>query len=470
MQTSRPPTIPASANSDSSYARTMKVQTLQVDSQVTGTMDVPTLTVEDQVAFFGAALATQQTVTYPTINEIIKLMQTYGLAAPGFTQESQLLGTDAVGNSQQGMSTALSADGNTLAIGGPRDDSYIGAAWVFVKTGGVWAQQGSKLVGTGATGTSTQGYVSLSADGNTLAVGGYNDDSGKGAVWIYTRTDGVWTQQGSKLVGTGAVGNAYRGVSVCLSPAGDTLAVGGTGDSTNVGATWIFVRTGGFGGTWAQQGSKLVGTDVAAPHSFQGCCVSLDGEEDTLTLAVGGSDDNNYAGAVWIFTRSGTTWTQQGSKLISTGAESLGYSVSLKGNTLVAGAPSTNSELGCNIVFNRSGTTWTQTGSQLVGTGDAGGEPFQGSSVALATNEEIFISSGPYDGIDNDTGAVWVFKLVDGVWTQYNQKLVPTGYIGGATIGGDSSTTVSINSDGRTISMGGAYNDANVGATWVYVE
>jgi hypothetical protein len=75
-----------------------------------------------------------------------------------FQQGRKLLGTGAVGSTNQGMSVALSADGNTAIVGGPgannadRDQSPFvgpaGAAWVFTRSGGVWTQQGNKLVGT----------------------------------------------------------------------------------------------------------------------------------------------------------------------------------------------------------------------------------------------------------------------------------------------------------------------------------
>jgi hypothetical protein len=97
-------------------------------------------------------------------------------------------------------------------VGGPTDNSGIGAVWVFTRSGGVWAQQGSKLVGTGGTG---QGYsVALSADANTAIVGGPQDSGDVGAAWVYTRSNGVWTQQGNKLVGTGATEPAQQGASV----------------------------------------------------------------------------------------------------------------------------------------------------------------------------------------------------------------------------------------------------------------
>jgi hypothetical protein len=86
-------------------------------------------------------------------------------------------------------------------------------------------QQGPKLVGTdtGAVGRDAQGQsVALSGDGNTAIMGGFADNNGVGAAWVYTRSSDVWTQQG-KLVGGGAVVNAAaQGSSVALSSDGNT--------------------------------------------------------------------------------------------------------------------------------------------------------------------------------------------------------------------------------------------------------
>ena len=152
------------------------------------------------------------------------------------------MGTGAVGEGEQGHSVSLSADGNTLAVGGQSDNSGVGATWIFTRNGTTWTQRGTKLVGTGAVGSSQQGHsVSLSSDGTTLAVGGYGDSNSAGATWIFTRSGTVWTQQGTKLVGTGAIGPSFQGTSVSLSADGNTLAVGGPYDNNYTGATWIYV-------------------------------------------------------------------------------------------------------------------------------------------------------------------------------------------------------------------------------------
>jgi hypothetical protein len=95
-----------------------------------------------------------------------------------------------------------------------------------------FTQQGPKLVGSGAVGDAQQGgSVAMSGDGNTAIVGGIGDNSGTGPAWVYTRSNGAWTQQGSKLVGTGSIGQfAHQGSSVAFSADGNTAIVGGPGD------------------------------------------------------------------------------------------------------------------------------------------------------------------------------------------------------------------------------------------------
>ena len=156
-------------------------------------------------------------------------------------QGPKLLGSGSLGVVQQGRSVGSSADGNTVIVGGPFDNGGVGAAWIWTRSGGAWTQQGLKLVGSGAVGGANQGNsVSIAADGNTAIVGGPGDDGGAGAVWIWTRSGGVWNQQGLKLVGTGAVGMAQQGISVSISADGNTAIVGGYGDNGGVGAAWIW--------------------------------------------------------------------------------------------------------------------------------------------------------------------------------------------------------------------------------------
>jgi len=217
----------------------------------------------------------------------------------GWAQQGhKLVGTGANG-SQQGSSVALSADGNIALIGGDTDNSGAGAAWVFTRAGESWAQQGSKLVGTGAVGPAFQGSsVALSGDGSTALVGGSHDNGLLGATWVFTRSGNVWSQQGPKLVATGAAPGALQGQSVALSGDGNAALIGGPGGSAIPDAAWEFTRS---AGSWSQNGAALVGTGASgAPQQGFSVALSSDGE----TALVGGPLDNGGVGATWAFTVS----------------------------------------------------------------------------------------------------------------------------------------------------------------------
>jgi hypothetical protein len=153
----------------------------------------------------------------------------------------------------------LSADGGTATVYGPGDDNSAGgAAWIFTRSNGVWSQQGPKLLGSGAVGQSlrTIGSVAISADGNTAILGRAGDNSLKGAVWVFTRTDGVWIQQGEKLVGSESRGRWQgQGGSVALSADGNTAVFDAREDNDGEGGVWVFRRSNGI---WTQDGVKLV--------------------------------------------------------------------------------------------------------------------------------------------------------------------------------------------------------------------
>jgi hypothetical protein len=346
------------------------------------------------------------------------------LPVPAEAQFSQqgpkLVATDAIGDARQGASVALSSDGNSAIVGGFGDNDFAGAAWIYIRSGGVWGEQ-AKLVGTGAIGPARQGSsVSLSADGNTAIAGGPDDDNGGipffgfGAAWVYTRSGGVWSQQ-AKLVATDATGFAQQGSSVSLSADGNIAIVGGPGDG-GVGAAWIYIRS---GGVWSEQ-AKLVGTGAIGPAG-QGSSVSL--SSDGNTAMVGGPCDENVpgiascAGAAWVFTRSGGVWSQQ-AKLVGTGAIGLtslqgaGVSVSGSGNTAVVGGPGDSGGVGATWVFTRSGEVWSQQ-AKLVGTGAVNGSTGaqQGRSVSLSADGNTATVGAPQDDGNQSSaiGAAWVF-------------------------------------------------------------
>jgi hypothetical protein len=220
-----------------------------------------------------------------------------------WTQDGpELTGASAgeTGHGFFGRSVALSGDGATALITANLDSRGVGAAWVFVREASGWKQQGAKLLGGEEAGDGEFGSgAALSGDGRTALVGGAKDEGGIGAAWVFTRSGTSWSQQGSKLTGSGEVGSGSFGFSAALSGDGSTALVGAPGDSGDVGAAWAFIRR---EGSWSQLGGKLTGAEEFGPGFF-GYGVGLTG--DGLLALVGGIGDENHAGAAWPFARKG---------------------------------------------------------------------------------------------------------------------------------------------------------------------
>jgi flagellar basal body rod protein FlgG len=408
-------------------------------------------------------------VNYTTATGTTAITGTFTVSATGVPvtqQGNKLVATDGQGSAWQGYSVAVSADGNTAVVGGANDNSYVGAAYVYTRSGGVWTQQGTKLFASDAVSTALQGAlqgssVALSADGNTAVVGGSGDNGKIGAAWVYIRSGGVWTQQGSKLIASDAAGSAQQGTSVAVSADGNTVVVGGQGDNNNVGAAWVYARS---NGVWAQQGSKLFASD-AAGSAQQGYSVAL--SADGNTVVVGGYYDNSGAGAAWVYALINGVWTPQGSKLVATDATSFAYqgwsvALSADGNTAVVGGLVDGSTYaGAAYVYTRSGGVWAQQGSKLVGTG-AVGASYQGSSVAVSADGNTAVVGGYGD--NSNVGAAWVYTRSSGIWTQQGSKFVGTGATGASWQG----SSVALSADGNTTVVGGSHDSSSVGAAWIY--
>jgi hypothetical protein len=390
-------------------------------------------------------------------------------AAAQFVQQGPtLVGTGGSGSPQQGWSVSVSSDGNTLAVGGNKDNGGVGATWIFTRNdSGLWTQQGSKLVGTGATGDAQQGNaVALSGDGNTLIEGGNIDGTtsvGGGAVWIFVQSGGVWTQQGSKITVSGE-GAAQFGWSVALSSDGNTAIVGapfynGNDPYGGLGAAYVYTRS---GTTWTQQ-TQLLGSGYSG-SSLQGTSVALSADGNTALVGGAGDGGENRQlnnGATWIFKRSGVTWTQVGSKLYGTGtsgnsAQGAAGALSADGNTAIVGGPND----GVIWIFANSNGSWVQQGSKLAATGL--GAAGQGQSVALSANGNLALVGAPNTG--SGVGGAAIFARTSGVWGQGEALTVFSGSSKNAASQG---YAVALSAAGNTAIVGGP-GDNPAGATWAF--
>jgi trimeric autotransporter adhesin len=348
------------------------------------------------------------------------------------------------------------------------------------------------------------GYaLAISADGNTLAVAAPQEDSGSltnqadnsasnaGAVYIFTRTDATWSQQAYLKHGNVGAGDLF-GAALALSADGNTLVATAVGeDSPTVGvnttpgetapesgAAYIFVRS---GTTWTQQAYLKASNTDAGDHYGQAASISATGDvvaisadfESSNAVGVGANQANNLAsqsGAVYVYRRTGTTWMQEAYvKASNTEAnDNFGYALALSadGATLVVGAggedsafatnqaDNTLSEAGAAYVFVR-GATWTQQ-AYLKATVPGFGDYFALRLALSATGDMLLCSAAGEDSVIANSGAAYLATRSGATWTPQQQLK--------ASNAGDNDQfgfDVALAGDGNTLLVGAAYEDSN---------
>lgn len=330
-------------------------------------------------------------------------------AGSTWTEQDAFVAGDEVGQGRFGSSVALSNDGNTALIGGDEDNAGAGAAWVYTRSGTAWTEQ-AKLTGDGPIGSDEQGNgafgasVALSSAGEVALVGAPADDLGNGAAWAFSRSGATWNSLGAKI-GINSANNpdGMFGSSVALSGAGTTLLIGAPHHDNGVGAAFVFTLV----GPTLTLAAELSGADQGAADF--GDAAALSG--DASTALVGGAYGSGAQGAAWVLTHSPSGWTPLPSPLLpagETGAETDGVQLGVSGDGSVAiiGGPLDNSGAGAAWVFTATGTTWTQQGQKLTPS-DASGEANFGSSVGLSADGSTALIGAPADS--SNAGAAWIF-------------------------------------------------------------
>ncbi len=340
---------------------------------------------------------------------------------------AKLLADDGATNDFFGFSVALSGD--TAVIGALRDDNDVngidsGSAYVFTRSGTTWSRQAKLTATDGAANDTFGGNVALSGDTAVIGALGDDDDvSGvdSGSAYVFTRSGTTWSQQAKLTATDGAAGDEF-GYSVALS--GDTAVIGAARDDDNgndSGSAYVFTRS---GTTWSQQ-AKLTTADGAAGDVFS-ISVALSG--DTAVIGADLDDEKgDNSGAAYVFTRSGTTWSQQAKLTANDGAagDLFGIRVALSAVTAVIGAARDDDKgdnSGAAYVFIRSGTTWSQQ-AKLTAADGAANDRF-GTRVAISGDTAVIGAILDDDKGDN-SGSAYVFTRSGASWRQ-QAKLIAT--------------------------------------------
>jgi hypothetical protein len=399
------------------------------------------------------------------------------LALPiiGFGQNWSQIGQDIDGetaNDYSGNSVSLSSDGNTVAIGAYGNDgngSNAGHVRVYKNMGGSWSQQGNDINGEAAYDASSFS-VSLSSDGNTVAIGAYgNDGNGtfSGHVRVYKNMGGSWSQIGNDI--NGETADDYSGYSVSLNSDGNTVAIGAYGNDGN-GAFSGHVRVyKNMGGSWSQIGNDINGEAVGDQSGYS---VSLNSDGKTLAIGAYGNDGNGTdAGHVRVYQNVAGSWSQIGQDIDGEAANDYsGWKVSLSsdGNTLAIGAQNNDgngSNAGHVRVYKNTGGSWSQIGDDIDG---EAADDQSGISVSLsADGNTVAIGAQNNDGNGSNTGHVRAYQI-----DATNTTIAPIGWsqigadIDGEAAGDQSGISVSLisDSDGNNTLAIGAYNNDGNGA------
>jgi Flp pilus assembly pilin Flp len=339
----------------------------------------------------------------------------YQNSAGVWTQVGSDIDGEAVGD-WSGWSVSLSSDGSILAIGARFNDSNgsnSGQVRIYQNSSGLWTQIGDDIDGE-AEDDNSGWSVSLSSDGNIVAIGApYNDGNAydSGHVRVYQNLSGVWTQIGNDIDGEGT--SDYSGWSVSLSSDGNIVAIGaykndGNGDDS--GHVRVYQN---LSGVWTQIGTDI---DGEAGGDESGFSVSL--SADGSTVAIGAPDNagnGNASGHVRVYQNLSGVWTQIGADIDGEdGGDESGFSVSLSadGNMVAIGAID-NDDNGdasghVRIYQNLSGV-WTQLGTDI--DGEAEGDQ-SGYSVSLSANgSTVAIGARENDGNGAESGQVRVYDL-----------------------------------------------------------
>ena len=331
-------------------------------------------------------------------------------AATPVNQQAHLKASDAATNDSFGMSVALSGD--TTVVGADGESSYAGAAYVFVASGVNWSEQ-QKLTASDAAAFDEFG-ISVAISGDTAVIGAHLEGpsfSESGAAYVFVRSGGVWSEQQKLTASDTAPGDTF-GISVAIS--GDTVVVGADQDDSLTGSAYVFVRS---GATWSEQ-QKLTTSDAATTDQF-GHSVAISGE--TAVIGADLNDDVvSNSGSAYVFIRSGTTWSEQ-QKLTAGDAASgdrFGWAVAISGDTAAVGAIG-NSDAGVNsgsaYIFVRSGVTWTE--QQKLTASDAAASDRFSWSVAVSGDTAV-IGASEDDDLGAQSGSAYVFARSGVTWSE----------------------------------------------------
>tara|TARA_R110001592_G_scaffold354589_1_gene654315 strand:+ start:462 stop:1877 length:1416 start_codon:yes stop_codon:yes gene_type:complete len=405
-----------------------------------------------------------------------------------WTQQAKLVSPHASYNDQFGLSVSVSGD--YAIVGAYREDPAFpipsggqtiltdaGAAYIYVRSGTTWTLQ-QQLTASDAQPYDRFGW-GVAIDGDYAIVGAPSEDPGNlasaGSAYIFVRSGTTWSQQ-TKL--TTQPGESYARFGHSVDIDGDYVIVGmkggDVGSIRDAGVAYIYVRS---GTTWTLQ-QQLTASDAEQYDNF-GISVAIKGSDVVVGAPLEDPGGTSSAGSAYVFTRSGTSWSQQAKLTASSGGayDYFGDRVAIDGNYIVVGAFFANiqsyvfgsgfvtlTDAGSAYIFMRSGTSWSQQ-AKLTASDMATSDRF-GSAVAIEGTRVVIGAMYEDDGGSN-SGATYIFDRSGSTWSQ-TIKLV------NSDAAANDRTGLSVSISGNKLITGAYYHtvpgayQSNQGAAYIY--
>ncbi len=369
------------------------------------------------------------------------------------------------------------------AVGASGVATLGGCGGLLTEESNYVSQQAKLASDDGDSGDEFGNEVALADDGSTALIAAEEDEDpngeGAGSAYVFTRSaDEGWSQQAKLAPDDGGSGDGF-GESVDLSGDGATALVGAeTDDGPNgeqTGSAYVYARD---GNGWSQR-AKLLANDGDDEDSF-GFSVAL--AEDGSTALIGADKDDEpngeAAGAAYVFTRDGTSWSQHAKLAPDDGdsGDDFGYSVALAedGSTALIGAyeddEPNGEEAGSAYVFASSGNGWSREAKLAADDGDSG-DKF-GESVALAADGSTALIGGSFDDSSNgeEAGSAYVFARDGTSWSQQAKLVAQDGdeddWFGFSVALAEDGSTALIGALAARDASGSAYVFARSGDNW----
>ena len=379
------------------------------------------------------------------------------------TEEVKLTASDSAAGDRFGGTVSISGD--KAIVGSPRDDDGcpiddpitprneadcdVGAVYIFEKISGTWTEVAKLTASDGAAGDNFGRTISISGD-KAIVGSPFHDDNGSdsGSAYIFEKISGTWTQQ-AKLASPDASFGDVFGISVSIS--GEKVIVGATGEGScgPTGAAYIFEK---ISGTWTHQ-AKLQPTTCSF-FTFWGAAVSISG--DKVILA-------GFKLPIHIYEKVSGTWTEvaklTASDLVT--QNSFGEDISISGDKVIVGNAQSNSGFGSAYIFEKPVGDWVDATEDAKLTVSDGDPNVFGNGVSIS-GEKVILGAVGDDDNGSESGAAYIFEKVSGTWEEVGKLTASDGAAGdffgfAVSLSGDLAIVGARHDDDNGLDSGSAY-------------